>query len=205
MTAVFLEANHDSATSIVHRARRKALGSIPGHQIIGLFGSQATEHDLRGAWINTPGYFDLLSGMGHGAANEFTGHNEGLVLGVSGGCTSAVKEAVVHLYSCDCAKELGLSLMGKGAKAFIGYRDRVLVANTDALAELFIREAVAIDKAVLERKSAEEIRRIADQEFTAAREQIRTHPDATLEDLAGIDSNHEALAGPWNNSNFGTL
>jgi hypothetical protein len=62
-----------------------------------------------------------LTGEGHGGPKEFTGQNGELIFKVGNYDACEVREKIVHLLSCETARELGPSMVRKGCKAFFGY------------------------------------------------------------------------------------
>jgi hypothetical protein len=68
----------------------------------------------------------LITGMGHGEYDAFTGHLGEVILKVGDYDPLEVKNKIVHLLSCKTAKLLGPDLVKNGARAFFGYSEDLL-------------------------------------------------------------------------------
>jgi hypothetical protein len=207
MKIVQLDANDDPATARVHASRRKALASVnnTGHTLHQLFGASATNSALRSAWYAQMGMLDLISAMGHGDADEFTGHGQAIVLSTQS-VEPAAKSAIIHLYSCNTANKLGAYLVAGGAKAYIGYKSLVNVGRTSGLSDLFVEEAAAIDLAISSGRNAAQAKAAGDAAHNGARQKLENGNEATPRDLAAFDLNHDNMVGPWTNSvQFGSF
>lgn len=208
MKIVQLEANDDPVTARVHASRRKALASLnkAGHVLHQLFGAAATASALRSAWHAQPGTLELVSGMGHGDDDEFTGHGQATVLSTQL-AAPATKSAIIHLYSCNTGNKLGAYLVTQsGAKAYIGYTSLVHVGRTSGLSDLFVEEAAAIDIAISSGRSARQAKAVGDAAYAAARQKLANGNEATPRDLAAFDLNHDNMVGPWTDSvRFGSF
>lgn len=200
MNIALVEANDDEVTKPVHEARKLALAPIEnrGHRIEKLFGVNATKQALAMSWAAIPGFFGLISGLGHGSNSTFTGYLQIDVLTTSD--SPAISGAIVHLFSCNCGNKLGAHLVAVGAKAFIGYTDFVAVPNNTTLTHHFVREAAAIDIGIAAGKSAISVKTEADAAFRSARADLLASPDATATEVAELENNHNSLVGPWTNS-----
>jgi hypothetical protein len=62
-----------------------------------------------------------ISGVGHGSPTRYTGHLGDPILTKCTYDPKEVKGKIIHLLSCQTAKELGPDLIKKGAKAYAGY------------------------------------------------------------------------------------
>ncbi len=206
MNILVIESNHDSVTNAAHKARRSALRNLSnnGDTVIELFGQSATEANVDQSWHKIAGNFFLITGMGHGSPSEFTGHND-LTIFKSNQAKNVYKDAVVHLFSCNCGQSLGAAVKGFGAKAFIGYSDFVGIGSRESLDEHFVAEAAALDFAIQQRCSSSVAKSRSDTAYLAARTRLEASPVATPRDLATLESNHEALVGPWTNGNLGSF
>lgn len=205
MRIVFLEANHDATTKLYYLARRIVLKDIvtgTPHSEFGLYGAKAISKYLVALHTSVHG-FRLISAMGHGEKDEFCGQNDLTVYDTKGFETATFVEAIVHLFSCNCGKQLGAYLVKSGALAFVGYEDFVSVGRLAGFGKYFVREGAAIDKAVVAGKSAKTAKAAADAEYASARVALAADPSARPSDLAELDSNHSALVGPWTGVQFG--
>jgi hypothetical protein len=64
---------------------------------------------------------DYITGVGHGVYDTFTGHQGDVVLRVGEYQAAEVSGKIVHLLSCQTARELGPDLVRHGCAAFFGY------------------------------------------------------------------------------------
>jgi len=62
-----------------------------------------------------------ISGIGHGSPTVYTGHLGDPILTKCNYDAAEVKGKVIHLLSCQTARELGPDLIRKGARAYAGY------------------------------------------------------------------------------------
>jgi hypothetical protein len=65
----------------------------------------------------------LITGMGHGQYNTFSGYRGEVILEVGSYHPSEVKNKIVHLLSCKTGTQLGPDIVARGAKAFFGYSE----------------------------------------------------------------------------------
>lgn len=208
MNILFVEAHHDSTTLSVHQSRRRILakGSLPGtHTVIELYGASATAGDVRTAWSAAVGYLGLWSGMGHGDPDEFTGHNNVTVLKNPSGANNTCQQAIVHLYSCNCAKQLGGDLMAAKAKAFIGYNDYVLLPTDLSLMDDFVRVSAEVELAVMRGQTHVQAYANARATYNSIRARMIIDPKVVPTDVAAFDANFSSMVGPWNNAAFGSF
>jgi hypothetical protein len=205
---VLLEANHDSITASVHKARRLALNAIrptQGKAVVELFGPNATARALEHAYNILIGYLSLVSGLGHGNSNEFTGHLDETVYQAPLFPTNrTATQAIVHLFSCNCANNLGPTLVQGGAKAFVGYTDFVYVPQDDNVMPFFVSEAAAFDLHIYNGGTISGAKSAADSAHVVARAQLEANAATTPGDLAAFDLNHTARVGPWSNPRYGS-
>ncbi len=62
-----------------------------------------------------------ISGIGHGSPTTYTGHHGDPILRACNYDPAEVKDKVIHLLSCQTAKQLGPDVIKKGANAYAGY------------------------------------------------------------------------------------
>lgn len=74
---------------------------------------------------------DLIFFNGHGSAHAITGHNNEVLVEVNSGDDLLLAGSIVYARSCDAAQNLGVVLVKKGTKAFLGYRRKFTVAYSD--------------------------------------------------------------------------
>jgi hypothetical protein len=206
VNAVFLEADSDPATSRVHAARRNLLATTGAFPEFRLFGRDVYYSDLQAAHRQA-GTLNLISAMGHGASGEFTGQWEKVVYDLTDSASTigTCRNAIVHLFSCDCAQILGAYLVTAGAKAFIGYTSPVNVPIAQSVVDEFVRVAADIDRSILNGDSSATTKRKADIEFTNVEVRLRaTSSKATPRDLANFRLNNQSMVGPWSDRKYGT-
>lgn len=206
MNALFFEANHDAVTQRVHTARRKALASNSAYPEYKLFGSKAAYMDVKSTHAAAKA-FSLFSGMGHGGVDEFCGQWDWNLYDLTDSQKTnyTTKDAIVHLYSCNCGVSLGAFLVKKGARAFIGYNLPVSVPSLQAIADEFVKVAAAIDHSILAGDSQTATKRKADAAALAVETALLAPGSAaTPRDLALFRKNQSALVGPWNSAVCGS-
>jgi len=208
MNIVQLEANDDPITARVHASRRKALATIDRikHSLSQLFGTSATVEELQSASYSVLGKLDLFSGMGHGDDTQFTGHGQIVVLSTDL-VRSATESAIVHLYSCNTANQLGPYLVAEGkAKAYIGYKSLVGVGRTASLSDIFVEEAAAIDLAISFGQNYKQTKAAGDAAYNIAHRKLEASNETTPRDLAIFELNHDNMVGPWSDlTKFGSF
>jgi len=205
MNAVFFEANDDPITKAVHVSRRKVLEANSAFPEYRLFGHDAHHTDVRAT--HTSGRaFHLFSGMAHGGNDHVTGQYNSILFSTTDAAQTnyTVKGAIVHLFSCNCGKELGPHLVKNGAKAFIGYVAPVEIGSSQGVTDEFVKVAAAIDNSIISGDSHAISKRKADSEFSAAEARLLASPIATPRDVVVFRFNNRSMVGPWTHSNYGS-
>ena len=64
---------------------------------------------------------DYITGVGHGVYDTFTGHHGDVIFRAGAFQAAEVSGKIVHLLSCQTARELGPSFIRNGCAAFFGY------------------------------------------------------------------------------------
>jgi len=205
MEIMISETDHDPVTRQVHLARRKVFAGLGASKEHHLFGVRANAGDFKLA--SGPGHrWTLFSGLGHGDANEFCGYHDTTMVdtGDTAVTMRCFTEKIVHFYSCNTAKQLGPELVKRGARAFVGYEDFVVLASTLHLEEQFVSISAAIDRSILRGDSQHKTQSEAQAQYARVRGAL-TAPSstATPADVAALDSNYSALIGPWKSSQYG--
>jgi len=206
VNAVFFETDSDSTTQSVHSARRKVLRSNAAYPEYQLFAGNAHYSDMQSTYARA-GTLNLISAMGHGAPDEFTGQWGTTLYDMTNSKNTnyTFRNAIVHLFSCDCAQSLGPFLINSGAKAFIGYLNPVTVPNTQSVVDEFVKVAAEIDRSILLGDSSAITKRKADAEFVRIDAGLRAGGSAaTTRDLASFRLNHNSMVGPWSNAQYGS-
>lgn len=205
MDVLYLETDHDPVTKQVHGARRKVFTLMGAGSEVHLFGPSATTANF----IVTCGSnrrWTLFSGLGHGDPDAFEGYGHKDVADVrdTPRTMAFFVEKIVHLYSCNTAKSLGPEMVKKGAIAFVGYNDYVIIASSASLEELFVSVSAVVDRSILAGDSHTTTKAKADAEYQRVRTVLTAAGSAaTPTDVASFDLNFLAFTGPWTGSQYG--
>jgi hypothetical protein len=96
-----------------------------------------------------------ITGVGHGGYNIYTGQNYTEIFRVGNYNPSEVKDKVIHLLSCQIARDLGTDFVRNGCKAFFGYIENF--SFTEEFSSIFFACDSTIDNTFTLGKSAEEV------------------------------------------------
>lgn len=126
-TALFCENTTDGTTA--HAAQYRIAHVHPvfasrGFNVVSLEGV----HDIRTEFVPAAkgSLVNYISGIGHGSADAYTGHlnlNNPPILQVGVYGPAEVQGKVIHLLSCQTAKQLGKDVAPKGAHGYAGYAE----------------------------------------------------------------------------------
>lgn len=138
--ALFCEDTCDPLTSLaaayrkqhVHPAFAKA-----GFELIVLEGPSDVR-DVFAAKAKSA-FVTYISGVGHGGPGVYTGCHSSRILEVGAYLPAEVAGKVIHVLSCQTAKQLGPDLVAKGAAAYAGYYENFIFTTAQQYAELFWR------------------------------------------------------------------
>lgn len=137
--------NHDQTTNylyywsgfVINEAKKKRM------DIYDLAGKKANKKDFDSyVSLQKP---NIIFINGHGDENRLAGHDDEILLRTGG--NKILNGNIVYARSCDAATNVGKELIGKGAKAFIGYIRKFNLVYTpskisrpleDPLAKLFL-------------------------------------------------------------------
>ncbi len=75
----------------------------------------------------------LITGLGHGNTDVYTGQNHNVLWKVGNYDPKEVKKKIIHLLSCLTARKLGSDLIQKGAYAYFGYFENFTFVITHPL------------------------------------------------------------------------
>ncbi len=131
-TVVFCEASVDTITSSAAQYRIAHVHpafAARGFNVVSLEGANDTRANF--APEAKKPFVDYISGIGHGAPNEYTGDKIAAILQVGAYDPLEVKGKVIHLLSCQTAKELGKDVVTNGAKAYAGYFENFTIVWDD--------------------------------------------------------------------------
>ena len=120
--ALFCENTTDAVTKYAANYRIKNVHPVfkkRGFCVIVLQGAD----DVRAKFAPKAKSFRVvyISGIGHGSPTTYTGHLGDPILVACSYDPSEVKGKVIHLLSCQTAKQLGPDIVKKGGKAYAGY------------------------------------------------------------------------------------
>ena len=130
-----------------------------------LFGNSARRNNFMNEVKREDIYY--VSGFGHGAYDEFTGHNGETLWKISDNIpVEEVSGKIIHLLSCQAGKLLGVNLVAKGAKCYFGYTENFIFvidpSHTgnivdDPYSDPFFRADSEIDRRFVDGLSAKEV------------------------------------------------
>lgn len=160
-----------------------------------LQGNDATLHQLQREILSRNP--QLFYGVGHGLAHIITGQNEEIVLSKDN--ARIMKDRIVHLLSCQTAKQLGPELIRAGAKVYVGYDvdfyavlgldPRVDSLYTRALFEPDITLALNLLSGLPPAKAYEESQAVSDEWIEYFRNSDDPHDDLLIRALIS-NKNH---------------
>jgi len=125
---------------------------------------------------------DYITGVGHGLYDTFTGHQGDVVFRVGEFQKAEVSRKIVHLLSCQTARELGPDFVREGCAAFFGY-DENFTFHFD-FAEIFFECDAEIDLAFAEGLTAKQVvarvKRLFERHIADLRDAGHVYVAATL-------------------------
>jgi hypothetical protein len=122
----------------------------------------------------------LITGMGHGDYDQFTGHLGDVIWEIGKYRANEVKNKIVHLLSCRTASKLGPDIVVNGALAFFGYlEDFVFHVDHESV---FFQCASEIDLALADGLSVSDVHTRVKDVF-----------ESNIDELAGLDGQAAAL------------
>jgi hypothetical protein len=121
-SVLFCEDTTDNLTNMAAQYRKKHVHTAfksAGFNVIVLEGAE----DVRTKFAEKAKSKRVvyISGVGHGSPTVYTGHMGSQILKVGAYDGAEVNGKVVHLLSCQTAKQLGPDMVTKKAKAYMGY------------------------------------------------------------------------------------
>ena len=120
--ALFCENTTDAVTIYAANYRKKYVHpafSKRGFCMYKFEGTNDTRTNI--APIAKSGRVVYISGIGHGSPTCYTGHLNAPIWCKCSYDIAEVRGKIIHLLSCQTAKELGPDMVAKGAKAYAGY------------------------------------------------------------------------------------
>lgn len=121
-SVLFCEDTTDNLTNMAAQYRKKHVHKAfknAGFNVVVLEGAE----DVRTKFAEKAKSRRIvyISGVGHGSPTVYTGHLGSQILKVGNYDGAEVKDKVIHLLSCQTAKQLGPDMINKKAKAYMGY------------------------------------------------------------------------------------
>jgi hypothetical protein len=135
------------------------------HSLVTATDSDATEQHV--ASVLSQNSVDYISGAGHGTYYTFIGSDDNPIWDAdqNSGALTHLKGKIVHLLACETGAVLGRSIASEGARAFWGYTvsfafahfDKPPSLEDDALAEVFLKMDMIIDRGILAGRNGTDI------------------------------------------------
>lgn len=162
---LFLDANWDVVTEY--------LFSFRSHFISNHITGRHTVHELKAADVVQPTVdrylrgknIAYISGAGHGVYEAFKGYKDAIIW-AEGITLPPLNGVIVHLLSCQAARQLGQAMIAAGVQAFWGYQENFRFVRkkfppadryTDTSAKWAIYMDCLIDIGILQGKPPDEI------------------------------------------------
>lgn len=120
---IAIDSNFDTATKMGFEYRNKRVypwSVLCGYWILRAQGNNANRNYVV-SLLNSNQKVFYITGVGHGGYSIYTGQNQTEVFRVGNYNSSEVKDKVIHLLSCQTARDLGPDFVRNGCKAFFGY------------------------------------------------------------------------------------
>lgn len=121
-TALFVENTTDGVTGYAATYRKNHVHPVfaaRGFKVVVLEGVDDNRANF--AIEAKRPFVVYISGIGHGSPTTYTGHLGNPILKVGAYDPAEVRGKVIHLLSCQTARQLGPDVVAKGARAFVGY------------------------------------------------------------------------------------
>ncbi len=201
------EVTEDDLTIAFHQAIDPVFGQPPqGIQIVPFIGAVATKTALQTTFTASGRYLGIAC-VGHGDDSHFKIYAPVAQIIFSPVTNSPeVAGAIVHLLSCNCGINLGPDFVARqSAKAFIGYNNYFFAPSDLGLVRYFVAPTVAINQAIMAKKTSAAVKAAADTAAQTARLALAADPTCTSFDLVSFDANQDALVGPWTDAKYGTF
>lgn len=126
---------------------------------------------------------DYITGVGHGSYDTYTGDFHDPIFSVGNYSPEESRAKIVHLISCETARELGPDFVAHGCRAYLGYDENFSFQPDDG--DIFFECDSEIDRAFAQGATAaeayERARALFDQKIAAFRAAGKEFKAATLE------------------------
>jgi hypothetical protein len=139
-TVLFCEDTCDPLTSLAAKYRKEHVHPAfakAGFELIVLEGASDVR-DVFAAKAKSA-FVTYISGVGHGGPGVYTGCRSSRILEVGAYLPAEVDGKVIHLLSCQTAKQLGPNMVVKGLSAYAGYYENFIFTTAPQYVELFWR------------------------------------------------------------------
>ena len=120
-----IDSNFDTATEMGFDYRNGTVypwSVFCGYWILRAQGNNANRNYVV-SLLNSNQKVLYITGVGHGGYSVYTGQNQTEIFRVGNYNSSEVKDKVIHLLSCQTARDLGPDFVRNGCKAFFGYTE----------------------------------------------------------------------------------
>jgi hypothetical protein len=126
---------------------------------------------------------EYLTGVGHGSYNLYTGDHGDVIWQIGNYHPDEVKGKIVHLLSCQTARDLGPDFVRNGCRAYFGYDENFTFQMAEK--DTFFECDSEIDRAFADGLSASQlydrVKRLYDQRIADLRAAGKRYVAATLE------------------------
>jgi len=154
---IAIDSNFEPATKMAFEFRNKFVypwSVLCGYWILRAQGNNANRNYVV-SLLNSNQKVFYITGVGHGGYNIYTGQNYTEVFRVGNYNSSEVKDKVIHLLSCQTARDLGSDFVRNGCKAFFGYIENFTF--TEEFSSIFFACDSTIDYHFALGRSAEQV------------------------------------------------
>lgn len=126
---------------------------------------------------------EYLTGVGHGSYNLYTGDHGDVIWQVGNYHPDEVKGKIVHLLSCQTARELGPDFVRNGCRAYFGYDENFTfyMADKDTFFECDSEIGKAFGDGVSTAQVYDRVKKLYDQRIADLRAAGKLYVAATLE------------------------
>lgn len=161
MRILVTSPNYDVTTTYLSAWFKCLIGKFDNrHEVFILDGDRANKKRVCGMLESRNIELVLLNG--HGADDKIAGQDNEILISLDN--VNVLDGKTVHALSCATAKELGPAAIEAGAKSYIGYDENFIFFNQgklsnpteDKYARLFFEPAIAVPKALVDGKTADE-------------------------------------------------
>lgn len=120
---IAIDSNWESVTEAGYQYRQANVYPVfrnQGYRIVKAQGINANRANVESKLMTTKN-LRYITGVGHGSYDLYTGHDGGIIFKVGEYSEKEVDDRVIHLLSCQTARDLGPDFVRNGCLAFFGY------------------------------------------------------------------------------------